>query len=203
MILRQFLNWIGREVLLEKTYNRLLDTTFTYMCDEYRSAADYLKLAELFDVIVVRNIPADIKDGNSLRRFIIFIDTLYDHKVKLVCSGEASGIQMLFNHNMSQLKKQQHIREEIFALERTVSRLIDMQSEDYIKMLRNWEHILVFVELLFFYSFDWLFVEINKFLFRIWMMNLMCWNLNDMKQVGYRLGNRYMISKYLRTYFEK
>ncbi len=125
------------------------------MCDEYRSAADYLKLAELYDVIVVRNIPSDIRDANSLRRFIIFIDTLYDHKVKLVCSGQASCIQMLFNQNMSQLKSHHSptysisdnsgkratslftLDEEIFALERTISRLIDMQSEDYIKMLRD------------------------------------------------------------------
>ena len=154
-------------MLLEKTYKRLLDTSFSYMCDEYRSAADYLKLAELYDIIILRDIPVNIKDANSLRRFIVFIDTLYDNKIRLVCSGKASCIQMLFNENMNQLKAKYdegtehvylddtHLRvdpnqdskvnkrgaslftldEEIFAIERTISRLIDMQSESYIQKM--------------------------------------------------------------------
>jgi len=133
------------------------------MCEEARSAADYLKLAELYDIIVLRDIPHDMSDVNSLRRFIIFIDTIYDHKLRLICSGKASCIQMLFNENMSQLMARHnytkpvshldstHLKvykdsqvnkrasslftldEEIFAIERTVSRLIDMQSEKYIE----------------------------------------------------------------------
>ncbi len=135
------------------------------MCEEARSAADYLKLAELYDVIILRDIPHDIRDVNSLRRFIIFIDTIYDHKLRLICSGKASCIQMLFNENMSQLMAKHnqagpvfhldssHLKvdvyedsqinkrgaslftldEEIFAIERTISRLVDMQSEGYIE----------------------------------------------------------------------
>ena len=108
-----------------------------------------------------------LKDGNSLRRFIILIDTIYDHKLRLVCSGRASCIQMLFNENMTQLMAKHNdsqpifhldtthltvdsqkdntqrinkrvpslftLDEEKFAMERTISRLVDMQSETYIE----------------------------------------------------------------------
>ena len=150
---RRTIEILGRTVVLEKTYKRLLDTSFSFICEESRSALDYLRLCELFDVIVLRNIPGELKDPNSIRRFITFIDTIYDNKIKFVCSGQASCVQLLFNVNklqenaesneLSRPSNEQSVKaslftldEEIFAIERTVSRLIDMQSEAYRKLTK-------------------------------------------------------------------
>jgi len=158
---------LGRDVELKNTFKGLVDTDFSFMCDEARSAADYLRLAEIFDVFVVRNIPGDIKDANSLRRFIILVDTLYDHKIRLIFSGKADCVEALLNENIKKLKDKYeesttifhldntHLKvdtyedsqinkkgaslftldEEIFAIDRTISRLVDMQSDSYMRKL--------------------------------------------------------------------
>ena len=138
---------LGRNIVLEKSYKRLLETDFSFLCKEARGARDYLEFCKLFDVIILRDIPViDINDPNSLRRFIVFIDTVYDNKIKLVCSGKASTIFTLFDFaafqknkvksNATQVAKKEMssysgLEEEIFAVDRTISRLIEMQSETY------------------------------------------------------------------------
>jgi protein AFG1 len=121
---------LGRRVYLEKTYKRLLYTSFAFMCEEARSSVDYLEFCKLFDVIILRDIPfINIKHFDVLRRFITFIDTVYDNRIKLLCSGKASSPSLLFDLSKSNINK---MHDEHFALERTISRLIDMQSENYI-----------------------------------------------------------------------
>jgi protein AFG1 len=129
---------LGRATVLERTYGRLLDTDFAFTCQQDRGAVDYLELCKNFDVIVLRNIPIiQMKSVDSLRRFILFIDTLYDHKVKLVCSGKAGSPQLLFDLSrkseiLSNATKFKGLEEEYFAIDRTISRLIEMQSEEYL-----------------------------------------------------------------------
>jgi protein AFG1 len=127
-------------------YKRLLDTNFSFLCEEARGASDYLEFCKLFDVIILRNVPIiDIKDVNTLRRFIIFIDQIYDNRVKLIISGKATTVQLLFNIDLVTINKQirnnnnliTYNHEEIFAIDRTLSRLIEMQSETYLKLTKN------------------------------------------------------------------
>lgn len=126
----------GRRVLLNKTYKRLLDTTYSFICEDARSSLDYLELCKLFDVVVMRDIPfIDMSNGDSLRRFIIFVDTLYDNNIKLIFSGKSSSPEYLFNiSNYKNKEKSANswLHEEYFAIDRTISRLIDMQSEKYL-----------------------------------------------------------------------
>lgn len=153
---------LGRKIVLERTYKRLLDTTFAFMCEEARSSVDYLELVKHFDVIVLRDIPfISLRYFDVLRRFIVFIDTIYDNRVKLLCSGKASSPQLLFdidsmntgNNTSSErstsraditsssndqtspewLSMQTAVNDVHFSLDRTVSRLIEMQSENYHK----------------------------------------------------------------------
>jgi peroxisome-assembly ATPase len=161
------LDILGREVFLEKTYKRLLDTKFTFMCEEARSAVDYLDLCKLFDVIVLRNVPMlTLDDPNVLRRFITFIDVAYDNHIKLICSAKCITPSLLFKHDISNkgqdgsfhsIKKESKfasntdeiqtyannkaslytLEEEVFAINRTISRLIDMQSKEYLKKTRD------------------------------------------------------------------
>lgn len=136
---------LGRTVQLDKTFKRLLDTNFSFLCQEARGALDYLEFCKLFDVIILRNVPIiDLRDVNTLRRFITFIDQIYDNRVKLVISGKATTVQLLFNVDFSLIRKAlqevdtslYYNHEEIFAIDRTLSRLIEMQSENYLKLTR-------------------------------------------------------------------
>jgi protein AFG1 len=135
---------LGRSTRLERTYKRLFDTNFKFMCEQARSAVDYIEMCKEFDVIIVRDIPfIDMKSVDTLRRFIVLIDTVYDHHVKFVASGKASAPQFLFTslnnkHDYAGTKSSNSkmpslftLEEEYFAIDRTISRLMDMQSDSY------------------------------------------------------------------------
>jgi cell division protein ZapE len=86
-------------------------------------AADYLALAQNFHTLLIDNIPRlGPEQSNEARRFTILIDTLYDEKVKLVCSA-ASPPQELYTDG-----------ENAQAFRRAASRLMEMQSEDYLRL---------------------------------------------------------------------
>lgn len=114
------------------------------MCEEARSSVDYLELVKHFDVIILRDIPfISLRYFDVLRRFIVLIDALYDNRIKLLCSGKASSPQFLFDfesikenaklENKDTFELGAAVHDEHFALDRTISRLIDMQSENYHK----------------------------------------------------------------------
>ena len=95
--------------------------TFEELCARPLSAVDYLALAERFAAIIVEGIPRlPPSRRNEAQRFHILIDTLYEARTLLVASAEVPP-------------------EEIYVagdgasrFQRTVSRLMEMQSEDYI-----------------------------------------------------------------------
>jgi protein AFG1 len=140
---------LGREVQFERTYKYLLDTNFAFLCEEARSSVDYLEICKQFDVIILRDIPSiNLKNVDSLRRLILFVDTVYDNKIKLVLSGKAATLTGLFDfaskkrekiHRLQEKTQQQAslftVEEELFAVDRTISRLVEMQSESYLKQL--------------------------------------------------------------------
>ena len=64
--------------------------SFDDLCAQPLAAADYLKIAHEFHTIILDHIPVmDFARRNEAKRFIILIDTLYDHAVKLVASAQA------------------------------------------------------------------------------------------------------------------
>lgn len=73
-----------------------------------------------------------------MRRFILLIDELYQHRVKVVITSEAD-VQHIFKPNGHQQHAQQHAKEdfsgidEVFAFDRTVSRLTEMQTRKYLE----------------------------------------------------------------------
>ena len=99
--------------------------TFPDLCEQPLGAEDYLRIAHEFHTVVLEHIPVmGIERRNETRRFITLIDTLYDNAVKLVASAEAEPAALYA------------ATEGFEALEfrRTVSRLIEMRSRDYLAL---------------------------------------------------------------------
>lgn len=140
----------GRNVEFHKTCGRILDASFAELCDRAVGAVDYLALSQIFHTILVRDVPVlTLREKTQARRFITLVDTLYDNRVRLVLSADAPADKLfqavksdgsLTDENRSLMDDLQISdknvsifsgEEEMFAFERTVSRLNEMQSENY------------------------------------------------------------------------
>ncbi|XP_061479523.1 AFG1-like ATPase isoform X3 [Rhineura floridana] len=117
-------------------------------------ASDYLEIAMNFDLVFIHHIPQfTMAKRTQARRFITLVDTFYDKKVRIVCSASAP-LQSIFiqEHHDSGLDESRVLmddlglsqdsaqalsmftgEEEIFAFQRTISRLTEMQTEQYWK----------------------------------------------------------------------
>jgi cell division protein ZapE len=99
--------------------------SFHDLCEQPLAASDYLRVAHEFHSIVLDRIPVmDFSKRNEAKRFIILIDTLYDHAVKLVASASADPDRL-------------YLAEEGYEAQefkRTASRLIEMRSESYLAL---------------------------------------------------------------------
>ena len=99
---------------------------FKTLCCGPRSQNDYLEIANQFHTVILSGVPyMPPRMTNEARRFIWLIDVLYDHKIKLIISAEVPA---------SDLYTEGQITAEF---SRTVSRLIEMQSRDYLDAPRR------------------------------------------------------------------
>jgi cell division protein ZapE len=111
----------GRALAVPRAARNVAWFDFADLCQKPLGAADYLAIADRFAAVIVEAIPRLDRDRrNEARRFNILIDTLYEARTLLVASAET-------------------LPEEIYPagdgsveFQRTVSRLNEMQSQDYI-----------------------------------------------------------------------
>jgi cell division protein ZapE len=100
--------------------------SFAELCETTRSQNDYLELARFFNTLILTEIrQMDGIDDDVARRFVLLIDVLYDHHVKLICSAAVSPDQLYLGKRLS------------FEFERTASRLIEMQSQEYLALAHS------------------------------------------------------------------
>ncbi|MFI3156217.1 MAG: cell division protein ZapE [Methylococcaceae bacterium] len=112
---------LGRSVELSAVHGNVALSTFDELCMQPLGPADYLEIGNRFDVVILADIPKLSREKrNEAKRFVTLIDALYEHKVKLICTAEVPAQQLYTEGDGS------------FEFERTVSRLIDMQSESYL-----------------------------------------------------------------------
>jgi len=94
---------------------------FSAICDGPRSHNDYIEIARVFHAVLISNVPVfKPATEDQARRFISLVDEFYDRGVKLILSAEAAV------EDLYQGKKL------VFEFERTRSRLVEMQSEEYL-----------------------------------------------------------------------
>jgi cell division protein ZapE len=123
---RETLTVLGRELQVPRAAKNVAWYTFDELCVQALGPNDYLALVGRYHTFILDGIPKlNFERRNEAKRFNIFIDTLYDAHGNLVCSAEAPP-QELYTEG-----------EGSFEFQRTVSRLIEMQSDDYIAARRN------------------------------------------------------------------
>ena len=99
---------------------------FQTLCCGPRSQNDYLEIAKQFHTVILSGVPyMPPRMTNEARRFIWLIDVLYDHKVKLILSAEVAAPDLYTEGQITA------------EFSRTVSRLIEMQSRDYLDAPRR------------------------------------------------------------------
>ncbi len=111
----------GRTLVVPRAARNLAWFGFAELCARPLGAADYLAIAERFAAIIVEGIPRlGQEERNEARRFNILIDTLYEARTLLIASAEVPPEEIFVAGDGA------------FEFQRTVSRLNEMQSAEYI-----------------------------------------------------------------------
>jgi cell division protein ZapE len=113
----------GHKVEVPKATMGVARFGFADLCAKPLAASDYLRIAHEFHTIIIDHIPVlNYERRNEAKRFIILIDTLYDHSVKLLASAEADPDQLYLADEGYEAKE----------FKRTASRLTEMRSQSYL-----------------------------------------------------------------------
>jgi cell division protein ZapE len=112
-----------RAIPLRKRADNVLWFDFAALCEGPRSVADYIALARAVPTVIVSNVPQfNAYSEDAAKRFVQLVDEFYDRHVKLVLSAAAP---------ITELYDGERHRAEFG---RTESRLIEMQSQDYLAL---------------------------------------------------------------------
>ena len=111
----------GRTLHVPKALKGVAVFSFKRLCAEARGAADYLAIARRFHSVIIVGIPVlGPQNRNEAARFVTLIDALYEYRVKLLASADAAPDALY------------PVGDGRFEFDRTVSRLLEMQSEEYL-----------------------------------------------------------------------
>ena len=111
----------GREIRARLCAKGIAWFDFEALCDGPRSQNDYIELARWYPTIILSGVPVfDAHRNDQARRFVALVDEFYDRRVKLMLSAAAPVDSLYAGGKIG------------FEFERTVSRLVEMQSNDYL-----------------------------------------------------------------------
>jgi cell division protein ZapE len=115
----------GRKLRVPRAAMGVARFFFHDLCEQPLAAADYLRIAHEFHTLIVDRIPVmGLDQRNAAKRFIILIDTLYDHAVKFIASAAAEPDGLYRESNGF----------EAAEFKRTASRLMEMRSQSYLAL---------------------------------------------------------------------
>ena len=110
----------GRTLVVPQQAKGVARFSFPELCETALGAHDYLELTRHYHTLILSGIPQlEPERRNEARRFVILIDVLYDNGIKLVASAETAAEEIYPAGDGG------------FEFQRTVSRLTEMQSEEY------------------------------------------------------------------------
>lgn len=104
--------------------NGVLAIDFHTLCEEARSQLDYIALSRLYHSILLYNVRVmgkKVEQENSARRFLALVDEFYERRVKLVIEAEVPMFELYQGERLK------------FEFQRCLSRLQEMQSQDYLE----------------------------------------------------------------------
>lgn len=112
----------GRELFVPKSLKGVAVFSFKRLCAQPLGSADYLAIARRYHTVVIVGVPMmGSENRNEAARFKTLIDALYEYKVKLLISADAEPARLYQGDDGA------------FEFERTVSRLMEMQSAEYLE----------------------------------------------------------------------
>ncbi|MEJ7746640.1 MAG: cell division protein ZapE [Luteimonas sp.] len=113
----------GRAIAVRGLAEGLAWFDFAALCEGPRGSADYIEIAQEFHTVLLGDIPVmGAQHDDAARRFVTLIDELYDRHVNLVCTADAAPAALYTGERLHA------------AFERTASRLIEMQSAEYLAL---------------------------------------------------------------------
>jgi peroxisome-assembly ATPase len=136
---------MGRHLVLQRVGGCVAYETFTNLCEKPLGAADYMAVAHSKHTLALSGIPKfDEKTRPHAYRFVTLIDILYENRIRLICSAEASPEALFENVHVYDKDRREEAPEAPdasnividdnlgFVKDRTISRLIEMQSNEYL-----------------------------------------------------------------------
>ncbi|MEX0692853.1 MAG: cell division protein ZapE [Rhodospirillales bacterium] len=113
----------GRSVDIARTAEGVAYADFDELCAKPLGPGDYLAVASRFHTLLLRNVPKlGPENRNEAKRFVTLIDALYEARVNFICSAAVPPTDLYTEGDGA------------FEFERTVSRLMEMQSPEYIAL---------------------------------------------------------------------
>jgi cell division protein ZapE len=111
----------SRKVKVVRESENVIWFEFAALCEGPRSPADYVAIASEYQSVIVANVPVfGVDADNAARRFISVIDEFYDRGVNVIVSAAAAPAELYKGEKLK------------FEFQRTASRLVEMQSEEYL-----------------------------------------------------------------------
>jgi len=113
----------GRRISAHRCAKGIAWFNFAALCDGPRSQADYIEIARWYSTVIISGIPLlDSMRDDQTRRFIALVDEFYDRRVKLIVSASTVAESLYSGNRLTS------------EFKRTVSRLIEMQSSEYLAL---------------------------------------------------------------------
>jgi predicted ATPase len=126
----------GRHITVPWQARGIVRFTFDQLCNHEYFSADYIAIAATYHTLILTDVPRlTLEQRDRVRRFIILVDELYNAQTKFILSIEIDTVRDIFNPLKDNpcLKRDDLLTmDEFHSFDRTYSRLIEMQSKEYL-----------------------------------------------------------------------